>query len=349
MRCKEFDAQIDELLAGVLHPDAHEHMRQCERCTSHFRARSAVHSGLRALASAPAQGPSHATDLAVMESYRRLQQRRAAAAGTQLGLQNSGSQNSGPQDAASQKSGRVVAFPSRRPAAHGPSRTRWGGIAVAAALLAMVGSGVHLWRGAATVTAPGMATAPVASRSLAAASPVAANPSAANPSAANTLSANMSSANRSSVNTLASANVSRHASLRELRARLGAGRHSRSAAAEAAMPVLAALPGLSAAGAAVAEGAPAMQQPANAGSIMHLASTAAASDVAQSASSTWPGYSNLMYCDPVVCSGPMQVIHIRVPVNQVKPSVGQSEGNRYVNADVVVGPDGVARAIRVAN
>jgi hypothetical protein len=75
----------------------------------------------------------------------------------------------------------------------------------------------------------------------------------------------------------------------------------------------------------------------------------ATSNMAQSASSTWPGYSNLMYCDPVVCSGPMQVVHIKVPVRQVKPNLGQTEGNTFVNAEVVIGPDGVARAIRVAN
>jgi hypothetical protein len=95
------------------------------------------------------------------------------------------------------------------------------------------------------------------------------------------------------------------------------------------------------------------QSPANVSPLIHLASAEeaanAAQNVAQSASSTWPGYSNLMYCDPVVCSGPMQVVHIKVPVDQVKPNVGQSSGNGFVNADVVVGPDGVARAIRVAN
>jgi hypothetical protein len=84
-------------------------------------------------------------------------------------------------------------------------------------------------------------------------------------------------------------------------------------------------------------------------SVMRLAGTGTASGVAQSASSTFPGYSNLMYCDPVICSGPMQVIRIKVPVGQVKPNLGQSVGNAFVNADVVVGPDGMARAIRVAN
>ena len=56
-----------------------------------------------------------------------------------------------------------------------------------------------------------------------------------------------------------------------------------------------------------------------------------------------------MYCDPVGCSGPMEVVHIKVPVGQVRPNLGQTEANAFVNAEIVVGPDGVARAIRVAN
>ncbi len=82
--------------------------------------------------------------------------------------------------------------------------------------------------------------------------------------------------------------------------------------------------------------------------VMRLASMGT-SNVAQAASSTWPGYSNLMYCDPVACSGPMQVVRIRVPVGEVRPNLGQTVGNSYVNAEIVVGPDGVARAIRVGN
>jgi hypothetical protein len=45
----------------------------------------------------------------------------------------------------------------------------------------------------------------------------------------------------------------------------------------------------------------------------------------------------------------MQVVRIKVPVGQVKPGAGKSQSNSFVNAEVVVGPDGVARAIRVAN
>ena len=76
MRCNDFDAHIDEMLSGILHPDANQHMRQCERCASHLRARATVQNSLRKLASASANGPSRATDRAVMDSYRRLQQRR---------------------------------------------------------------------------------------------------------------------------------------------------------------------------------------------------------------------------------------------------------------------------------
>ena len=79
MRCNDFDAHIDEMLSGILHPDANQHMRQCERCTSYFRARAAVQTGLHKLASATLSGPSRATDRAVMASYRRIQSQRASA------------------------------------------------------------------------------------------------------------------------------------------------------------------------------------------------------------------------------------------------------------------------------
>ncbi len=315
MRCKDFDAQIEELLAGILHPDASQHMRQCERCTSYFRARSAVESGLRALASAPVQGPSRATDRAVMESYRRLQQ---------------GCMKARP----SQSTGRVIAFPGHLGSSLA-ARARWSGLAVAAALLAMVGSGIHLWTGAATVSAPSLASAPAVSQS------------------ASAISGGAAEAGRLAAETLASDNASRKAPPRQLQAKLVSGRASRSVATQdvaGAMPAEAATDGTATGG--TAKGAAAAQSaPGAANSIMHLASAggATASGVGQSAGSTWPGYSDLMYCDPVVCSGPMQVVRIKVPVGQVKPGAGKSGSNSFVNAEVVVGPDGVARAIRVTN
>ena len=302
MRCNEFDAVIEEILAGVLHPDASQHMRECERCSSYFRARTALQSGLRALASAPAHGPSHATDRRVMEAYRRFQQGREAVPPSRMG--------------------RVLAFPSRgfTPAAH----TRWGGLAVAVALLAIAGSGVHLWTGAPTVTAPSIATAPAVSQSAVAVS------------------------EGSEATALAPDNISRQIAPRQLQAKLN--RPARIVRQAEAAPVLA--DDAAAAGKTTDEVAVAQGSPAAANSIMHLASTggaAHANGVAQSAGSTWPGYNNLMYCDPVVCSGPMQVVNIKVPASQIKPGEGTAAGKSFINVEVLVGPDGVARAIRTAN
>jgi hypothetical protein len=327
MRCQDFDALIEEMLqphqanfrlggdpaAGVLHADASQHMRQCERCNSYFRARSAVESGLRALAAAPVHGPSRATDRRVMEAYRRLRPHG---------------------DAGSPPKGRLLAFPRRGfvPAAG----TRWGGMAVAVALLAIVGSGIHLWTGTPTVTAPSIASAPVASQSA--------------PEA-------VEEAKVSDSNLLADENLSRRPSPRQLEAKLN--RPARSVR-QGFMTVA-----KTEAEGTEADAAAAPQSPA-VNSIMRLASTAGAAPangVSQSAGSTWPGYDNLMYCDPVVCSGPMQVVNIKVPASQLqpnpakegalqspgKPSAAQADGNSFVNVEVLVGPDGVARAIRVAN
>ncbi len=328
MRCNEFDALIEELVqpheanrrlggdpAGVLHPDASQHMRQCERCSSYFRARTALQTGLRALASAPVHGPSRATDRAVIESYRRLQQGR--------------------ENARPSRMGRVLAFPGRIGSSH-VARTRWGGLAVAVALLAIVGSGIHLWTGAPTVTAPSVATGPAV------------------PQGAAAIAKDESQASESNI--LAAENLSRQTAPRQLQARLSRPRALRQGSAGLVTAVKTEVG--TGADKAAAPTSPAVN------SIMHLASTGGAPNgAAPSAGSTWPGYDNLMYCDPVVCSGPMQVVNIKVPASQLrpgtpkegapgsaaKPGAGKAEGNSYVNVEVVVGPDGVARAIRVAN
>jgi hypothetical protein len=57
------------------------------------------------------------------------------------------------------------------------------------------------------------------------------------------------------------------------------------------------------------------------------------------------GFRDLMYCDPISCGGPMQVIRIQIPeFPSNAPSPRTARG--LTQADVVVGPDGVARAIR---
>ena len=59
------------------------------------------------------------------------------------------------------------------------------------------------------------------------------------------------------------------------------------------------------------------------------------------------GFENLMYCDELSCSGPMDVIRIQVPAQSVDVGSGQQSRQGFVQADVVVGSDGVARAIRI--
>jgi len=307
MRCKDFDAHIDEMLSGILDPDANQHMRECERCTSHFRSRAAVQDGLCQLAATALPGPSRATDRAVMDGFRRLQQRRTAL------------------PAKAQPAARLLSFPVGG-AAPAKSLHPWLTHSAAAALVfAVLGSGVYLWNGVSTVNAP---TSPT----IATQTPATQQPTSADSPARSTVAATA---------------VARRPSPRNAQPSSSA-----TASQQDASLVLTAAPSEAAVDAPVltAEGVnPSSTQPApaNAAPVMHLAG--AAGNMAQSASSTWPGYSNLMYCDPVVCSGPMQVVHIKVPVGQVKPNLGQSSGNGFVNADVVVGPDGVARAIRVAN
>ncbi len=321
MRCKDFDAHIDEMLSGILYPDANQHMRQCERCTSHFRSRTLVQNGLRQLASAALSGPSRATDRAVMDGYRRLQQRRAVAGSGVPSLPST-------QNAA--KSARLFTFPSGGPAPARASRNWMTHAAAAAVVFAVLGSAAHLWHGVPTVNAPTVATAPLASAPAPAAPEQPASALTAQPAV---VAVNMaprhsrpvhpfSRPSSSQFNATQSATPSDTASLR---------------LASINSPEL------------TADQNTSSQLPANSASIVHLASAGNVSSMAQSASSTWPGYSNLMYCDPVVCSGPMQVVHIKVPVGQVNPSLGQTVGNGFVNAEVVIGPDGVARAIRVAN
>jgi hypothetical protein len=343
MKCNDFDSHIDEMLSGILHPDANQHAAQCERCSSHLSARAGLQSSLRKLASAAPAAPSRATDRAVMESYRRLQQRRAAW-------------NSEPvSDAASP---RLLTVPRRSPVPEWAaprswasralvSRTWLSGAAAAALVFAVFGSAVHLWTGVGTVSAPTVsapsAVAPV----------VATAPSASQPVASVTASRHSAAVRSSDSRTLAT-NSARALQPRTQSQFVAPQLQEASTAVRSEQtdaPVLAAKatsprPPVVYAGGQNYDSGPVTQTNA---SVMRLASSGTSGNMAQSASSTWPGYSNLMYCDPVVCSGPMQVVHIKVPVGQVKPNLGQTTGNAFVNAEVVIGPDGVARAIRVAN
>jgi hypothetical protein len=329
MRCNDFDAHIDEMLSGILHPDANQHMHQCERCTSYFRARAAVQNGLHKLASATTSGPSRATDRAVMASYRRLQSRRATAS----------------QSATVESSTRLFTFPSRSLTPVWASRTWWTGAAAAAVVLAVMGSAVHLWVGVPAVNAPVAATA----------SPVSTlqQHASASPAPGSVGSIGSVVAANSAAHRLSQRPVSSQSRTLQSASQPQASYSEVAATAPSGSPVLAAKaspvrPAVAYDESSTYDSTPVTQLSSSAAPVLRLATSGTASNVAQSASSTWPGYSNLMYCDPVVCSGPMQVVHIKVPVGQVKPNLGQTVGNTFVNAEVVVGPDGVARAIRVA-
>jgi hypothetical protein len=58
-------------------------------------------------------------------------------------------------------------------------------------------------------------------------------------------------------------------------------------------------------------------------------------------------FRGLMYCDPLSCGGPMQMIRVQLPFSPGTLLQGSPAGNGVVYADVVVGPDGVARGIRL--
>jgi hypothetical protein len=297
MRCNQFDTYVDEMLSGILHPEAARHLRECERCSANYARRAALQANLRQLAATATAGPSAATDRAVLEAFRRRQ-----------------------HPTVQPPAAPVLHFPRRT--AFAGRRGLWSAVAAAALLIASIASGVHLWRGTGVVTAPQRAAGPMSSpRGAAAVAPteratVAGVVAQRRQPMRLERPVQMASMQAPSP---ASENQTRvSASQRQSYAYDGDNYESAAERAPAASPVL------------------------------RLASTGSG-NVARSASSTWQGYSNLMYCDPVTCAGPMQVVRIKVPVGQVKANLGQSTGDGYVNADVVVGPDGLARAIRMAD
>lgn len=58
------------------------------------------------------------------------------------------------------------------------------------------------------------------------------------------------------------------------------------------------------------------------------------------------GFRSLMYCDALSCGGPMQMIRVQLPPSAAGLTSG-SAPSEMVYADVLVGPDGIARGIRI--
>jgi hypothetical protein len=55
-----------------------------------------------------------------------------------------------------------------------------------------------------------------------------------------------------------------------------------------------------------------------------------------------------MYCDQLSCSGALEVIRMNLPAASLGLA-SPSRTSNFVAADVLVGSDGVARAIRIVN
>jgi len=58
-------------------------------------------------------------------------------------------------------------------------------------------------------------------------------------------------------------------------------------------------------------------------------------------------FKSLMYCDPFSCPGAMDVIHVQLPAPILGLMPASVRASGVVSADVLVGPDGIARGIRV--
>jgi hypothetical protein len=58
-------------------------------------------------------------------------------------------------------------------------------------------------------------------------------------------------------------------------------------------------------------------------------------------------FRGLMYCDQLSCPGAMEVIRVQLPSPVLGASPASSQTNEVVSAEVLVGPDGIVRGIRV--
>jgi hypothetical protein len=59
------------------------------------------------------------------------------------------------------------------------------------------------------------------------------------------------------------------------------------------------------------------------------------------------GFRSLMYCDELSCGGAMEVIRVQLPPSVAALAAASNSTDGAVFADVLVGPDGIARGIRI--
>jgi len=89
-------------------------------------------------------------------------------------------------------------------------------------------------------------------------------------------------------------------------------------------------------------------RPVTAGRVSRSAPERTASLPARTARSMPEGFGSLMYCDELSCPQDMQMIRVQIPSSAMPRQVSsliRTSGS--VTADVLVGPDGIARGIRL--
>jgi hypothetical protein len=59
------------------------------------------------------------------------------------------------------------------------------------------------------------------------------------------------------------------------------------------------------------------------------------------------GFASLMYCDRLSCAGDMEIVRVQLTPSMLGLAGGQADAAGAVLADVLVGPDGIARGIRL--
>ena len=69
--------------------------------------------------------------------------------------------------------------------------------------------------------------------------------------------------------------------------------------------------------------------------------------VAAARSSLPAGFRSLMYCDQLSCAEAMEIIRVQLPTSMAGLTPGSTATGDAVFADVLVGPDGIARGIRI--
>ena len=85
---------------------------------------------------------------------------------------------------------------------------------------------------------------------------------------------------------------------------------------------------------------------ATAGTVASTKRPQTAADKSSATTIDRQGFVAMMLCDPLICSGDEQVIRMELPGNAAGSADGSSES---VMADVVVGDDGLVRAMRIVN